>query len=229
MRRARLPIVALATAGLLASASGRASAALIDLDLASPGDQLVTRDTETGLDWLDLTLTTDLTVAEIVNGAGGWLAGGWRYATPSEVLTLWSNLGIALSFPLGSPDNVAPGRTLIEHLGNTSGRPVEPDSSYYTWGALDHLLGAGPALAAPTIRHEPGSPEATVASLDDYLVGSISYRNPYLGHWLVRVPEPSVTLLSLSGIAACAVQRRSTTARRLRPRLAGSLLLHDVR
>src|SRR5262252_4644045 len=67
-----------------------AQAELVEVDLQVPGDKLVTRDTETGLDWLDLGgVTTNLSYDAIQGGAGGWLASGWRYATQAEVCALF--------------------------------------------------------------------------------------------------------------------------------------------
>ncbi|HVP13991.1 MAG TPA: hypothetical protein VMS88_00525, partial [Terriglobales bacterium] len=60
--------------------AGSAHADLVAADLFSAGDGLVTRDTDSGLDWLDLPgLTTNLSYDAIQGGAGGWIAGGWRY------------------------------------------------------------------------------------------------------------------------------------------------------
>src|SRR5262245_7557925 len=49
---------------------------------------LVTRDTNSGLDWLDLSLTAGITYNQIMAGAGGWLADGWRYATGAELCSM---------------------------------------------------------------------------------------------------------------------------------------------
>src|SRR5262245_29957593 len=67
-----------------------AQAELLEVDLLAPGDKLITRDTETGLDWLDLGgVTTNLSYDAVHGGAGGWLASGWRYATEAEVCALF--------------------------------------------------------------------------------------------------------------------------------------------
>jgi hypothetical protein len=46
-------------------------AALIEVDLFSSDDSLITRDTENGFDWLDLTETLNLSYNEIEAGIGG--------------------------------------------------------------------------------------------------------------------------------------------------------------
>ena len=97
----------LACVPVLALLSDGASADLIEVDLLSPGDALVTRDTATGLDWLDLTLTTDLSVSAIFEGAGGWLASGWRYPIGYELPHFWTNGGIVdIGGLVASPANL---------------------------------------------------------------------------------------------------------------------------
>ena len=53
----------------------------------------LTRDPNTGLDWLDLTLTQGLSVAAVEGGAGRVLAGGFALATDGQVGTLFTNAG----------------------------------------------------------------------------------------------------------------------------------------
>lgn len=85
--------VAIFTAiGLLASAVSPVESfgELLARDLRSPGDALVTLDTETRLAWLDLTETTNHSWNDIVSGEGGWYPAGWRHATTAEVCSLFS-------------------------------------------------------------------------------------------------------------------------------------------
>ena len=75
-----------------------ASAAIISVDWKTSGDNLVTRDTVSGLDWLDLTETNGLSY-DYVGGqltAGGQFA-GWHVANGLEVVDLFANFGIDLS------------------------------------------------------------------------------------------------------------------------------------
>ena len=50
----------------------------------------VTRDTVSGLDWLDLTVTAGLSYDDVVEGAGGWYPNGWRHAFHDEICDLYS-------------------------------------------------------------------------------------------------------------------------------------------
>ncbi len=65
-----------------------ANAAMIDLGS-------ITRDTSTGLDWLDLTETNGRSYTDISSQLGaGQEFDGWRYATVDEVQQLWKNFGL---------------------------------------------------------------------------------------------------------------------------------------
>ena len=72
-----------------------AHATLVNVDLNNPGDARITRDTETNLGWLDVPLTDGMSYEEIMDGAGGWIPGGWRYATTAEVCALFSLYALA--------------------------------------------------------------------------------------------------------------------------------------
>lgn len=79
--------------GILLAASRPATGEIQELDLLAPSDGLLTRDTATNLEWLDLTATTNTSWAEIDSDAGGWLSLGFRRATGPEVCELFRNMG----------------------------------------------------------------------------------------------------------------------------------------
>ena len=89
------------------------NAALIEADLFNSGDRLVTRDQETGLEWLDLTPTDGLTRAEAL---AAWAPRGFRLATIQEVESLSGHF--RRDFP--GPGDYRPASTFIEYLGVTS-------------------------------------------------------------------------------------------------------------
>src|SRR5215831_1623366 len=72
----------------LPSTPGRA--ALTSMDLLAPGDGLITRDTATSLDWLDLTPTVGLSFNQVAGGVGGWTGLGFQYATTTQVMGLYT-------------------------------------------------------------------------------------------------------------------------------------------
>jgi hypothetical protein len=67
-----------------------AQAALLGRDLNAIGDGLLTRDTITGLDWLDVTQTKGRSFDEVLAGFGNYTTQqGFRFATASEVSSLF--------------------------------------------------------------------------------------------------------------------------------------------
>ena len=104
----------------------------------------ITRDTGTGLDWLDVTETSGLSVNEVLAELGtGGLYEGWRYATATEVDQLITNFGFIPFTPCsqGYTNCVTnqPGddpiiETMIRTLGDTYAQAF-PD--------LDYSNGAG--------------------------------------------------------------------------------------
>ncbi len=87
LRTGGLLIAVLATGILVAPA---AQAKLLEVDLNTPGDALVTRDTDTGLDWLDLTESIGLSFDQVEADVGGFISDGWRHATGAEVCALFA-------------------------------------------------------------------------------------------------------------------------------------------
>lgn len=75
-----------------------ANASIVSADWRTTNDNLITRDTVNGLDWLDLTITRNYSYNGIVSRmySGGSLD-GWRYATSSEVIKLWEQFGVDLT------------------------------------------------------------------------------------------------------------------------------------
>lgn len=83
--------IKLLTASLLTAITLNVNAELISIDLNHTNDGLITRDTVSGLDWLDLTSTLGQSVNETNNNQGGWISKGFRYANEAEVIRLFLN------------------------------------------------------------------------------------------------------------------------------------------
>ena len=115
-------IAGLFSAGFALTCGQAGAATLISADLASPGDGLLTVDTATSLQWLDLTATAGQLRSAVMSGA--FVAQGFRYATQNEVLQLWQDAGSPGPFIGGNDasqaDNVAPATLLINLMGCTS-------------------------------------------------------------------------------------------------------------
>ena len=136
-----------ATCACLIFVSFTVSADLISIDWKIVGDNLITRDTVSGLDWLDLTETNNMSYGQVSEqiGTGGQFA-GYRYATNSEVVALWANFGVNLD--AGTPTYVSsyvdPG---IEIAAVLLGNIVNEDSDTYPFGVIG-LTANSPYLGA---------------------------------------------------------------------------------
>lgn len=56
---------------------------------------MLTFDSDSGFEWLDLSVTRGLSVLDVLAGGGGLLDLGFRYATEAEVTSLYRNAGIS--------------------------------------------------------------------------------------------------------------------------------------
>lgn len=211
MARFAQAIHAAGIALLLLCLAQPAQAALIELD-SSFGANTVTRDTDTGLDWLDLTISEGtLPETDARLAAGGDLF-GWRRATTAEVMTFWTHAGIT---PTGSgntavlssdPALAAAIAALMDNIGLSIGGGGSIDNSYgYTAEA-----GSSPGMwtGAWLLRKYDVDVEAYTqgaamiwAELEavPFHTGDVLYSS-----WLVReyrVPEPSALLLLAGGAA----------------------------
>ncbi len=205
LRIGGLLIVVLAAGILVAPA---VQAELLEVDLNTPGDALVTRDTDTGLDWLDLTESTDLSFDQVEAGAGGFISDGWRHATGAEVCALFAAADAEPS-PCPGGGNFFGALTLRSLLGQTFALA----NSYFARGLYDdgdpsEPGGVGEAQAGDTF----GTPIASVR--DDWRASDQA--SPTSGHFLVR-PSPVATpigpyvgpaLLLLLGLAGLVMVRR---------------------
>lgn len=90
--RIKYPLPVIGTILALLLACHPAAAELIAIDLV-PGsnDQLLTHDTETGLDWLAITQTINMTYDQV--RAGIWYQMGFRHASQRQVRTFFRHAG----------------------------------------------------------------------------------------------------------------------------------------
>jgi hypothetical protein len=73
----------------------RAQAVLVAVDLFATGDGKLTRDTSTGLDWLDLTESLNYSPNELITGSRvDWFSSGFAYADTSQVAALFVTAGL---------------------------------------------------------------------------------------------------------------------------------------
>jgi hypothetical protein len=176
--------------------SPTANATLISRDWQFAGDNGLTLDTATHLEWLDLTYTSNQSYSDVLSqlALGGTFA-GFRYATVGDVTTLFEDAGIP---DVGgtSAGNYAPVNELLGQVGRLvslaggawshaiTGTSAGTDLQYYS--NLQLTLGRPPFIGT-------AQPQAGTIATDSAV--------PESGSWLVRtVPEPSTLLLLALGL-----------------------------
>jgi hypothetical protein len=200
-------------AGILFTKTVSGVAALIAVDDPVFGPASVTADTTTGLEWLDLTQTTNLSHLQMTALlASDVRFEGWRYAASSEVESLFTDAGISLL--CCSAQNVVPVTNLQALLGVTVIQQPSPPSPLTLIGSLGYyglpILNSNPPLANfDLLEIQVPIDGAAVAGVQLGLMQPLDFASPGIGSYLVRtglpaVPEPSSGILLLSALAAIA-------------------------
>ena len=212
-------LMAVLAAGIVVAPAAQAE--LLEVDLNTPGDALVTRDTDTSLDWLDLTESTDLSFDQVEADVGGFIADGWRHAAGPEVCDLYQKMGAVL---VPCPDGsllIPPGDPTIPFalLGVTFDSGVQiilQAGMYDDADIVTTTVGLGTVFIAGAGTGGISVFDNEVPSDEPDLFGLSS-----TGHFLVR-PSPVampigpysraalLILLALTGLVM--VRRRSSTS-----------------
>jgi hypothetical protein len=210
----RKTIAAAVGAGTLLAA-GLAQATLVKKDLLTAGDGLITLDTATNLEWLDLTATQDLSVDQVLGGAGGWTSLGFQYASFGQVGNLLNDAGY-----LGSTSDYGSMRLVAD---NTSANAFLADfgatfAPNITVGFMAEYP-CGRTIGSSTTCTDYVQINANGAANMGYAIPDsgafpTSSGRPDIGSFLVRaVPEPSSYAFWLAGLGLLAtVVRRKRQA-----------------
>lgn len=233
-------LAALLLASPLTAIAGQA---LKSTDLISANDNLLTFDRNTGLEWLDVSVTKGLTVDQVLAGEGGWLGLGFRYATFGDLSTMLANGGLSSSstaaagskeFLDGFQAESGAGLSLPGMLGPTTFHSpynidvlgfaqIEPcpfPSRCETSPLWDYSVRITGRYPSPDSSDDSG----VFVVLSDDQIPSSSLAFPEAGSWLVRertasVPEPGTLglfAIGLIGIAVSSKRLRNTAREPLR-------------
>ncbi len=213
-------------------ANGPAHSTLLESDWQTAGDGLVIWDTDTNLEWLNLTQSNGMSYSEVYSAcSSGGSFEGMRYATNSEVINLWTNyFSIDLSSAnlfLEYPGYIDPGvRMASEALGTGISGGTDtysgPNANYRLLGITadlrndngEHFILGARTRWSDTDYYSARDPWPIFSGL------SIPAEASADGSYLVReratapVPEPSTMFLFGAGLLGLAGTCRKKSSRK---------------
>lgn len=183
----------------------QAKAALVSVDWKATDDNLITRDTSSRLEWLDLTETNGLTYNYVSSQFGsGDTYEGFRYATYNETQQLFTNFRLPLENSITPRVNMLESiEQIISYMGDVMN---EYDPAYNgVSGLVDSIPNSVSAHYRLGAYHRNDRSEDGLETLIDsgshYVLDSNSA--VYAGSYLVRVstvPIPAAAWLFGSGL-----------------------------
>lgn len=176
-------------------------ASIVSADDPVFGIGSITRDTDTGLEWLDLHHSSGRTLADVVLqfGQGGDFE-GFRYASLLEVDTLFQHFGLELTDGVERVEYFPLANTLFSFLGTTSTAPGVGEVAFGVTNTPGPIGNFRIAMVQTTIFNFPekGLAIASDAFPSTFRADQVS------SHWLVReaavVPLPPALLMFTSAL-----------------------------
>lgn len=188
---------------------------LVGVDwIKGSGDQKLTFDTRTRLEWLDLTETTGRSISSILAGHGDWVNNGFRYATGTEVYSLLESAGVAENmdrYGAVSGGTVAESNNLfsLENLIGTTYKNNPDQYTVYGW-FLDN-----PGNIRGSYSYLSTIPGQQYQTRVYYSGGLLNTSDSLIGSFLVRevaeataVTEPATIWLIGSALGGFSMIRR---------------------
>ncbi len=186
----------------------------ISVDAALIDNDYFTTDTETSLDWLDVTGTENITINYVKSQMGiGGTYEGWRYATGAEVFDFWTHAGGSGIYEGYSVENNGLFNNLSLLWGTTLGTP---ESGYIAVATSDLVNSTSTDVHLAMLSDWKEYEETS--EMDRAYVGwhmHVDFAYEHEGHALVRdtatVPEPASSgLIGFGVLALLALRRRAT-------------------
>ncbi len=198
---------------LLILVTSPSQAALLSLDFRTDSDGLITQDSLSGLDWLDLTVTQGMSwafVESLITDDPAFQ--GFRFAQREEVEGFVVNAGGVLPSIHPLSENYLPISSLMEFVGVT-----QTISSTYaiSRGILSPLSGMSDGPYGQSRNRFSLVTYGNAGQVAPY-DGTQKYNETsvYTGSWLVRastaspVPNPPAFVLMLTGLTVLGAMRR---------------------
>ena len=201
---------------VILSTTINASAALISQDDSTFGSGAFTKDTNTGLQWLDLSLTLNESMNYIKSnsGAGGSYS-GLRYATQDEVIQFFFNAGISPVIGTSyTKTGYDAGRGLLDLMGLNHNCVMYGITGTGPVNQYDVYIGAYIYVDADASDNSYIT-SSNIGAYTQSVPFTSTYQEPYLGSFLVRdtpvepVPEPSTFLLLAPVLVFFSLKRKT--------------------
>jgi len=182
-------------------------------------DPPLTRDTTTGLRWLDVDMTTGLSFNQMeLELLSGGAFSGFRHATGAEVLGLWQTAGIVDIDAGATTANVVAARGLTTLMGITDTTrdcvncPIATDTIFALTSDVVQI-GATSFLRAPKLNVFLNDNSAEALFSDNNALQTATFASNAVGHYLVEIPNipapaTAIACIVAGAMAGCGRRRR---------------------